>query len=126
MKVRVISACAAMPRGCQFLVGVNLMPFHSCFMDHNNTWMKPSAAKWRVRKALERNRSLLRTLREAGLRAEEAPNDWLVRRGFDVNFHTHLETTGEGKLVVMCFDEGYTIEQGEIRPCPNVSTALSS
>ena len=51
------------------------------------------------------------------MRAEEAPNDWLMRRGFDVNFHTHLETTGEGKLVVMCFDEDYTIEQGEIRPC---------
>ena len=61
---------------------------------------------------------------ETELRAEEAPNAWLVRRGFDVNFHTHLETTGEGKLVVMCFDEGYTIEQGEIRPCDASSTTL--
>ena len=75
-------------------------------------------------KNMERNRSLLRTLRASELRAEEAPNDWLVRRGFDVHFHTHLETTGEGKLVVMCFDEGYTIEQGEIRPCDASSTTL--
>ena len=115
-----------MCRGCELPLAPEAMPFHSYSMDHNNTWMKPSTAKWRVRKALERNRSLLRTLRETELRAEEAPNAWLVRRGFDVNFHTHLETTGDGKLVVMCFDEGYTIEQGEIRPCVNASTTLSS
>ena len=112
--------------GCELPLGRDVMHFHPYSMDHNYIWMKLSTAKWRVRKALERNRSLLRTLRESGLRAEETPKDWLVRRGFDVNFHTHLETTGEGKLVVMCFDEGYTIEQGEIRPCINASTTLTS
>ena len=119
-------ASAAMCRGSELSWAPYAMSFHPYGMDHNNTWMKPSTAKWRVRKALERNRSLLRTLRESGLRAEEAPNDWLVRRGFDVNFHTHLETTGEGKLVVMCFDEGYTIEQGEICPIANALTTLST
>lgn len=78
-----------------------------------------SRSKWKVRKTLERNRTLLRSLREQASVAEEDANAWLVRRGFDFEYHTHVLTTLEGKLVVMCYDEGYTLDRGGIQPWPH-------
>ena len=37
------------------------------------------------------------------------------QRGFDFDYHTHLKTSKEGKVVVMCFDEGYTIDKGTVK-----------
>ena len=69
-------------------------------------------------RTLDRNRTLLRSLREHALVAEEDANAWLVRRGFDFEYHTHVLTILEGKLVVMCYDEGYTLDRGGIQPWP--------
>lgn len=79
----------------------------------NTTWSMPS---WRVKRTLERNRALLKALRTRNTLAEEAPNEWLARRGFDFHFHTHITTTKEGRLAVMCFDEGYVVESGGVVP----------
>ena len=78
-----------------------------------------SRSKWKVRRTLERNRTLLRSLREHASVAEEDANAWLVRRGFDFEYHTHVLTTLEGKLVVMIYDEGYTLDRGGIQPWPH-------
>ena len=69
-------------------------------------------------RTLDRNRTLLRSLREHASVAEEDANAWLVRRGFDFEYHTHVLTILEGKLVVMCYDEGYTLDRGGIQPWP--------
>lgn len=89
-------------------------------MNENNenatSW---SRSKWKVSRTLERNRTLLRSLREHASVAEEDANAWLVRRGFDFEYHTHVLTTLEGKLVVMYYDEGYTLDRGGIQPWPH-------
>ena len=78
-----------------------------------STWSRSS---WKVKRTLERNRSLLRHLRGNRHVAREEATDWLVRRGFDFDYHTHLSTTQEGRLVVMCYDEGYLLEEGQVVP----------
>ena len=78
-----------------------------------------SRSKWKVRRTLERNRTLLRSLREQVSVAEEDANAWRIRRGFDFEYQTHVLTTLEGKLVVMCYDEGYTLDRGSIQPWPH-------
>jgi|GEM_PF-3524692 hypothetical protein len=75
-----------------------------------------SGATWRVKRTLDRNRALLRALRTEPQHAEEEANEWLARRGFDFGYHTHVTTTEEGKLAVMCFDEGYVLEAGGVVP----------
>ena len=74
-----------------------------------NTWSRGS---WKVKRTLERNRSLLRHLRGNTQVAQEEATNWLVRRGFDFDYHTHLYTTQDGQLVVMCYDEGYLLTRG--------------
>ena len=76
-------------------------------------WNLPT---WRVRKKLERNRALLRTLRAKNWMAAEEVCQWLTRRGFDFQYHTHLCATEDGRVAVMCFDEGYTIDGGHVCP----------
>ena len=69
--------------------------------------------RWVVRKALDKNRALLRTLRtlegnpeHEGWRVQESKAQWLVQRGHDFQFHTHLDTLRDCRVKVMCFDEG--------------------
>ena len=76
-----------------------------------STWSRSS---WKVKRTLERNRSLLRHLRGNRHVAREEATDWLVRRGFDFDYHTHLSTTQEGRLVVMCYDEGTCSKRGVV------------
>jgi hypothetical protein len=71
---------------------------------------------WKVKRTLDRNRALLKALRLESLQAAEEANEWLARRGFDFDYHTHVATTEEGKLAVMCFDEGYVLEAGGVVP----------
>ena len=78
-----------------------------------------------VRKALEKNRALLRTLRNLEdstspeeWRVQESKAQWLVRRGFDFQFHTHLDTLSDGRVKVMCFDEGFVMDNGDVELCP--------
>ena len=81
--------------------------------------------RWMVRKALDKNRALLRTLRNLedstsheGWRVQESKAQWLVRRGFDFQFHTHLITLSDGRVKVMCFDEGFVMDNGDVELCP--------
>ena len=71
---------------------------------------------WKVKRTLDRNRALLKALRLESSQAAEEANEWLARRGFDFDYHTHVATTEEGKLAVMCFDEGYVLEAGGVVP----------
>ena len=79
-----------------------------------------------VRKALDKNRALMRTLRalednsdQDEWRVRESKAQWLVRRGFDFHFHTHLDTLSDGRVKVMCFDEGFVMENGDVELCPD-------
>lgn len=81
--------------------------------------------RWVVRKALDINRALLRTLRtlednpdQEGWRVQESKVQWLVQRGFDFQFHTHLDTLSDGRVKVMCFDEGFVMDNGDVELCP--------
>ena len=81
--------------------------------------------RWIVRKALDKNRALLRTLRslenntnQDRWRVHESKAQWLVRRGFDFQFHTHLDTLSDGRVKVMCFDEGFVMDNGDVELCP--------
>ena len=78
-----------------------------------NTWSRGS---WKVKRTLERNRFLLRHLRGNTQVAQEEATNWLVRRGFDFDYHTHLYTTQDGQLMVMCYDEGYLLNEGRVVP----------
>jgi hypothetical protein len=83
-------------------------------------WHDWSKSTWRVKRTLDRNRALLKALRTQTRQAEESPNEWLSRRGFNFEFHTHVTTTHEGQLAVMCFDEGYILEDGNVVPYVSV------
>ncbi len=67
-----------------------------------------------VERVLIRNRSLLVTLKEKGraTMTGEGRFVWLRRQGFDFNFHTHVQPLDDGRLAIMCFEEGYIL-QGE-------------
>lgn len=78
-----------------------------------------------VRKALDKNRALLRTLRtlegnpeQEGWHVQESKAQWLVQRGFDFQFHTHLDTLSDGRVKVMCVDEGFVMDNGDVELCP--------
>ena len=81
--------------------------------------------RWVVRKALDKNRALLRTLRtlegnpeQEGWRVQESKAQWLVQRGFDFQFHTHLDTLSDGRVKVRCFDEGFVVDNGDVELFP--------
>ena len=105
-------------------VGILILGFMREQTQEWNTWSRSS---WKVKRTLERNRSLLRHLRGNRHVAREEATDWLVRRGFDFDYHTHLSTTQEGRLVVMCYDEGYLLEEGQVVPwvIPGSSTSAT-
>ena len=79
-----------------------------------------------VQKALDKNRALLRTLRalednsdQDEWRVRESKAQCLVRRGFDFHFHTHLDTISDGRVKVMCFNEGFVMDNGDVELCPD-------
>ena len=79
-----------------------------------------------VRKALDKNRALLRTLRalednsdQDEWRVRESKAQWLVLHGFDFHFHTHLDTLSDGRVKVMCFDERFVMDNGDVELCPD-------
>ena len=59
---------------------------------------------------------LLRALRNREFLAKEDPGEWLTRRGYDFQFHTHLTTTQHGHLAIMCYDEGFVLRDGLVVP----------
>ena len=74
------------------------------------------------------NRFLLKRLRQEekiSILAERSFK-WLRTKGFDFNYHTLVEPLPEGRLAVMCFEEGYVLEPDGISLLPSSSTALLS
>lgn len=67
---------------------------------------------------LQRNRSLLLALRKSTY-AKYNPEDrafWLRQQGFDFNFHTHVLSLQDGRMAIMCYDEGYVLDGDGILP----------
>ena len=71
--------------------------------------MKSSTVK-EVEKVLIRNWSLLVSLKDSvkDEMTEEGRMIWLRRKGFDFNFHTHVQPLDDGRLAIMCYEEGLT------------------
>ena len=84
--------------------------------------------KQAVDEVLNHNRFLLKRLRQEekiSIIAERSFK-WLRTKGFDFNYHTLVEPLPEGRLAVMCFEEGYVLEPNGISLLPSSSTALLS
>ena len=84
--------------------------------------------KHAVDEVLNHNRFLLKRLRQEekiSILAERSFK-WLRTKGFDFNYHTHVEPLPDGRLAVMCFEEGYVLEPDGIRLLPSSSTPLLS
>ncbi|MDA9835670.1 hypothetical protein N9C00_01810 [Flavobacteriales bacterium] len=87
-----------------------------------------SERKHAVDEVLNHNRFLLKRLRQEekiSIIAERSFK-WLRTKGFDFNYHTLVEPLPEGRLAVMCFEEGYVLEPDGISLLPSSSTALLS
>lgn len=82
-----------------------------CRVRHHRRSNNRSKTVKGVEKILIRNRSLLVSLKQKpGLElTEEGRFVWLRRNGFDFNFHTHVHPLKDGRLAIMCFEEGYIL-----------------
>ncbi len=84
--------------------------------------------KLKVDEVLNHNRFLLKRLRQEqkiSILAERSFR-WLRTKGFDFKYHTHVEPLPDGRLAVMCFEEGYVLEPDGISLLPSSSTSLLS
>ena len=77
---------------------------------------------------LQRNRSLLVALRKSAYTQFNAEDRafWLRRQGFDFNYHTHVMPLKDGRLAIMCYDEGYVLEGDGILPWTDASRVAAS
>ena len=55
--------------------------------------------------------------------AEESYS-WLKGNGFNFNYHTHIESLIDGRLAIMCYEEGYVLETDGVTLFPSSSTTL--
>jgi len=72
-----------------------------------------------VDQILHRNRSLLIRMRENMKTFSTNSEDrafWLRRKGFDFNFHTHVLTLHDGRMAIMCYEEGYVLDGNGVVP----------
>jgi len=77
---------------------------------------------------LNKNRSLLKRLRQqpkVNMLADTSFT-WLRNHGFDFNYHTHIESLPNGKMAVMCYEEGYVLEVDGVSLLSPSSAALLS
>ena len=81
----------------------------------------------KVGKVLDKNRSVLKKLRYQNSLSQYAEKSysWLRNNGFDFNYHTHIESLVDGKLAIMCYEEGYVLEADGVKLFPT-SSATSS
>ena len=90
----------------------------ACRVKHHRRNNSLSAVKRGVDQVLQKNRTLLSALRKNPLE-KLGPEDrayWLRRKGFDFNFHTHVQLAQDGRMVIMCYDEGYVLEGDGVIP----------
>lgn len=87
----------------------------------------PVPAMRAVEKVLYKNRLLLKFLQSNP--PEHGQSDaifrWLRRKGFDFNFHTHVEMLADGRLAIMCFDEGYILDEIGVQLFQSKNSSLS-
>ena len=59
----------------------------------------------KVERILDKNRRLLKKLRHEVVVSKNAEKSysWLQKQGFDFNYHTHIESLVDGRLVNMCY-----------------------
>ncbi len=90
----------------------------SCRAKHHRRTNKPNPLIRHVENVLLKNRSILKELK--GSVQKETSSDrhfeWLRRHGFDFNFHTHVQSLPDGRLAIMCFEEGYVVDDEGVRP----------
>ena len=78
----------------------------------------------KVGRVLDKNRSLLKKLRRQNKvsKCAEKSYSWLQNNGFDFNYHTHIESLVDGKLAIMCYEEGYVLEADGVKLFPSSSS----
>jgi len=90
----------------------------SCRAKHHRKTNKPSPLIRQVEGILLKNRSILKELKQ--INEPESSSDrqfqWLRRHGFDFNYHTHVEALPDGRLAIMCFEEGYILDEHGVKP----------
>lgn len=74
-----------------------------------------------VDRVLHNNRKLLKRLRADTSWSNSPPVEcfmWLRRAGYDFNFHTHVAGLHDGRLAVMCYEEGFVLEGDGVKLLP--------
>jgi len=63
-------------------------------------------------------------LRHAGeiYKSSEKSYKWLKDQGFNFYYHTHIEPVEDGKLAIMCYEEGYVLEADGVKLFPSSSS----
>jgi hypothetical protein len=94
---------------------------------HRRSHVKSSTVK-EVEKVLIRNWSLLVSLKDfvKDEMTEESRMIWLRRKGFDFNFHTHVQPLDDGRLAIMCYEEGYILHGEGLTPWSDLPDKLLS
>ena len=90
----------------------------SCRAKHHRKTNKPSPLIRQVEGILLKNRSILKELKQV-IQTESRSDrlfQWLRRQGFDFNYHTHVEVLPDGRLAIMCFEEGYILDENGVKP----------
>lgn len=90
----------------------------SCRAKHHRKTNKPSPLIRQVEGILLKNRLILKELKllDELESASDLQFEWLRRHGFDFNYHTHVEALPDGRLAIMCFEEGYILDEYGVRP----------
>jgi hypothetical protein len=94
-------------------------------METTNNSNSPTQIR-KVGITLDKNRALLKRLRQKdniNLLADRSFK-WLRVKGFDFNYHTHIDSLPDGRLAVMCYEEGYVIEVDGIILLPSPRASL--
>ena len=78
----------------------------------------------KVGRVLDKNRSLLKRLRHQNKVSKCAEKSYslLQNNGFDFNYHTHIELLVDGKLAIMCYEEGYVLDADGVKLFPSSSS----
>ena len=85
----------------------------SCRLKHYRKQNKSCSLVKSVEGVLLKNRALLKEMRreEPIERDSDRQLCWLRKKGFDFNFHTHVQHLPDGRLAIMCFEEGYVVDE---------------
>ena len=90
----------------------------ACRARHHRNHSMPASTLRSVDKILQRNRTLLREFRKRWTKNSSADFAfrWLRRNGFNFDYHTHVEPTPDGRLAIMCYEEGYVLVADGVMP----------